>query len=149
MSMIVQPILTPLTLDIILALVSIGYGMKWECHYTAWISVVMNIIFTAIFLSSNPLPLAVLIILLVYVAIGVAVAKGKAKRAYSFFGTKTFGALTLTASLYSLGFLDWLVSVLNPINTYFDIALVYIIVWVSIGVVVHSLGWYFFGRGDD
>lgn len=144
--MIIQPILPPLAVDLIMSLVSISYGMAVECHYTAWYSVVMNVIFTAIFLGSNALPLWIIIILLVYVGIGVIVAKYDADWAYSLFGTKTFGALTLTASLYSLGFLDWSVSVLSPSNTFFDISSVYIISWIVIGIIVHVTGWYYFGR---
>lgn len=151
--MIIPPVLTPLEIDLIMALISIGYGMTVECHYTPWYSVVLNVILTAFFLGSNALPLIALIVLVIYVAIGFVVAKFSLKRAYSLFGTKTFGALTLTASLYSLGFLNWLVSALISLNARFNFNLVsidsiYLFSWLIIGIVVHVLGWYYFGRED-
>src|SRR5271157_1440855 len=148
MSTIIQPILTPLEIDLIISLIMIVYGVVVECHYTAWYSVVMNIVMTAVFLGSNPLPLVVMIILLVYVGIGVLVAKFDVDWAYSLFGTKTFGALTLTACLYSLGFLNWVLSGFGP-NTSLNIASIYIISWVIIAIIVHGLGWHYFGGNSN
>lgn len=148
MSMIIQPFLPTLYLDLGLAVVSILYGLRWECHYTAWISVVMNVVFTGFFLFENPLPLMVLIALLIYIAFGVVVAKRSVDWAYSAFGTKTFGSLALTACLFKLGVLSWLVSVLTPIKAFFEIGVVYLIVWIIISVFVHFLGWYYFGRDN-
>lgn len=139
-------LLSPLIADIIMSLVSIAYGMRWECHYTAWMSVLLNVIFTAIFLSSNDFPVFVILILIVYVLIGVVVAKKNYRQLYSLFGTKTFGALTLTASLGTVGILNWFVSILSPINVYFNISIIFLIFWLVIGSIVHFLGWYYFGR---
>jgi hypothetical protein len=147
-STIIQPILTPLEIDLIMSLVLIAYGMAVECHFTAWYSVVMNVIMTAIFLGSNALPLIVIIILLAYVAIGIVVAKEDVDWLYSVFGTKTFGALTLTACLFSIGLLNYITPFLNRITSFFDIDSVYLISWIVIAIIVNVLGWYFFGRNN-
>lgn len=144
MSMIIPPILPNWGTDLLMSFISIGYGMVWECNFTPWVSVVMNTLMTLVFLGSNYLPLLVVPILVVFVLIGVAVAKYDVKKAYSVFGTKTFGALTLTAFLGSFGFLNWLVSVLNPISSFFQLDYIYLITWLIIGLLIHLLGYHFF-----
>jgi hypothetical protein len=146
MSTVIPPVLPPWATDILMSLASIWYGMTWECHYTAWASVIMNIIFTAIFLGSNALPLIAIEVLLVYLALGVVIAKFSIKKLKSLFGTKTFGSLTLTASLENIGVLNWLVSILSPVNPFFNISAIFLIFWLVIGFCVHFLGWYYFGK---
>ncbi len=139
-------LLPPFLADIIISLVSVAYGIRWECHYTAWMSVFLNVVFTAIFLVSNDLPLLVIGVLLAYVALGAVIVKFNFSQLYSLFGTKTFGAMTLTASLGAIGVLNWLVTILNPFNQYINDASVFLGVWIIFGVLIHTLGWYYFGR---
>jgi phosphoglycerol transferase MdoB-like AlkP superfamily enzyme len=129
-----------------MSFVSIGYGVRWERYYTAWMSVIMNLIFTALFLGSNDLPIIICFILALYVILGVAVAyKGK-RMLYSLFGTKTFGALTLTASLNAVNLLGWASSISDRILGYDDSTIMFLISWIIIGLIVHFFGWILFGR---
>lgn len=138
----------PFVSDILMSLVSIGYGMRWERYYTAWISVVMDVVFTVIFLGSNDLPLPIIFILIVYVILGVLVAKKGIDWLYPLFGTKTFGAMTMTASLNIVSFLGWASYVSDKILGYDNTTTTFLTSWILIGLVIHLIGWVLFGRQE-
>jgi hypothetical protein len=138
----------PFVSDILMSLVSIGYGIRWERYYTAWISVVLNVIFTAVFLGSNDLPIVVIAILLLYVALGISVAKRGIDWLYPLFGTKTFGALTLTACFSTVGFLNWASFVSDKILGYDNNTTTFLTSWILIGLTVHLFGWLLFGKNN-
>ncbi len=141
-------IFPPIITDFLMSFVSIAYGMRWENHYTPWISVVLNVVFTFIFLSSNDLPMLVILILLSYVFIGILVAWKGVGLLYAFFGTKTFGALTLTSSLNILHLLGWMGFIQSFVFGSADSTAPFLLSWVFIGLLTHLFGWILFGRKD-
>ncbi len=83
----------PITESLVIALITIAYGIRWERHYTAWISVVMNLVFTVVLLSSTDFPSQMYWILGGYIVLGI-VAAWKTLRDWSFlFGTKLWGII--------------------------------------------------------
>jgi len=129
-----------------MSFVSIAYGMRWERYSTAWISVVMNVVFTALLLGSSDLPIMIYIILFSYVVLGAIVAWKNIDTLYSLFGTKTFGALTLTVSLSTVDLLGWASSISDWAFRYSDTTSVFLVSWVVIALIVHLFGWMLFGR---
>jgi len=129
-------------------LVTIAYGVRWECYYTAWISVVMNIVFTTILMATVDLPPEMTIILIVYIAIGIVSAWRNWRVLFNLFGAKTFGALSLTVALASWSLLGWTHDLWKGISGsyYFNIqylsesAVEYLITWICITVLVQIIG---------
>lgn len=143
-----MPILTLALEGLIIALVTIVYGVRWECYYTAWISVVMNIVFTTVLLASVDLPTEITVILIVYVAIGVVSAWRNWRVLFNLFGAKTFGALSLTVALANWSLLSWTHDLWKAISGsyYFNVqhlsesAIEYLLTWVCITVLVQIIG---------
>ena len=129
-------------------MVTIAYGVRWECYYTAWISVVMNIVFTTILMATVDLPPEMTIILIVYIAIGIVSAWRNWRVLFNLFGAKTFGALSLTVALASWSLLGWTHDLWKGISGsyYFNIqylsesAVEYLITWICITVLVQIIG---------
>jgi len=140
------PLLPPFWSNLAMSFVSIAYGMRWERYSTAWISVVMNVVFTALLLGSSDLPIMIYIILFSYVVLGAIVAWKNIDTLYSLFGTKTFGALTLTVSLSTVDLLGWASSISDWAFRYSDTTSVFLVSWVVIALIVHLFGWMLFGR---
>jgi hypothetical protein len=144
-----MPPLPPFWTNLIASVVTIAYGVRWERHYTAWISVVMNVVFTSLLLGSSDLPNLVYLFLFLYVALGVTVAWKNKKSWYSVFGTKSFGALSLTVSLNAINFLGWAGTLSEWAFRYNDSTIEFLISWLIIAILVHLFGWIFFGRGKS
>jgi hypothetical protein len=139
------PILSGALESLVISIVTIAYGLRWERYYTAWISVVMNVIFTAIVWGSTDLPMAVIYVLAVYIALGVASAWKNIRTLFPLFGTKTFGALSLTITLSQW----WTLSRTNPIINYLGLGLdvmaqEYLVSWFVIAAILHVIGFVFF-----
>jgi hypothetical protein len=94
-----MPLLDPVAAAIVIALVTIAYGLRWEKYYTAWISVVMNVVFTVVTVSSTDFPIEIAYILIAYIVVGAMAAWQNWRSLFFLFGTKTFGALMLTVAL--------------------------------------------------
>lgn len=149
MSAIIPPVLPVWASDLIMALITIGYGMYWERYYTPWVSVILTLVLTSLFLGSNALPIFVIVVLLGYLLIGVLVAVFSISFLKDLFGTKAFGALTLTASLSEVGFVKWFSGVFSYVNAFFSFANVFLLFWLGIGVIAYVMSWYYFGRKTD
>lgn len=142
-----MPILTPDLEYLVVSLVTIAYGLRWERYYTAWISVVMNIVFTAILLASATLPSVVVYLLVGYVAIGVLSAWRGWRSLFFLFGTKTFGALSLTVALSQWIGLGWTHQIIDPLHLNLDVSTQeYLASWIIIAVAVHVVGLVFLAR---
>lgn len=143
-----MPILSPAWEGLIIALVTIAYGVRWECYYTAWISVVMNIVFTSILLASVDLPGEMTVILIVYIAIGIVSAWRNWRVLFNLFGAKTFGALSFTVALANWSLLGWTHDLWKAISGsyYFNVqylsesAVEYLLAWFCITVLVQIIG---------
>ena len=154
----IMPTFPPLLTDTLLSIVTIGYGVRWECHYTAWISVFMNLIFTIFFLGGNDLPFFVYIALFVFLSLGIIVlikgdkkitSKVKVKTFYPVFGSKTFGSLTLTAAFATLNWLGWARTISKGILGFFNSSSTFLAAWIIFALVFHILGFALFGRKKD
>jgi len=87
------PLLNAFWESVVIALITIAYGMRWERYYTAFISVVMNVVFTVVLFSSTDLPPQMSGILIIYIVLGSITAWKTLRPIFFLFGTKTFGAL--------------------------------------------------------
>ena len=143
-----MPILSLAWEGLIIALVTIAYGVRWECYYTAWISVVMNMVFTTIVLATVDLPPEVTVILIVYIAIGIVSAWRNWRLLFNLFGAKTFGALSLTVALANWSLLGWTHDLWMTISgsNYFNVgylsesAVEYLLTWFCITIIVQIIG---------
>jgi hypothetical protein len=78
--------------------------------------------------------------------VGILVVKKGFRRAYPIFGTKTFGSMTLIATLDIAGFLGWASYISDKILGYHTTTTTFLISWIITGLVIHITGWVFFGR---
>jgi hypothetical protein len=85
--------------EIATALVTIGIGIIMEKWYVSWWSVGINIINLIVVLTTLELSPTSGLVLGAYVVVGFLCAFYRVKRAYFMFGSKTYGALTLTLGL--------------------------------------------------
>lgn len=142
-----MPILTSELEYLVVSFVTIAYGLRWERYYTAWISVVMNVVFTAVLLASATLPLGVVYVLIAYVILGVMAAKQDWRPIFFLFGTKTFGALSLTVALSQWTGLRWTHQIIDALGWNMDMATQeYLVAWVVIALIVHVIGIVFLAR---
>jgi hypothetical protein len=139
-----MPLLNPLEESGVIALIAIAYGMRWERHYTAWISVVMNVVFTVVLLSSTDLPPQMDWIVGVYIALGIICAWRTLRKYFFLFGEKTFGALSLTVTLTQANLLGWTTGVATQLTSQFTTldfqTAQYLISWVVITAIVQIAG---------
>jgi len=147
-----MPLLDATTTPIVVALVTIIYGLRWERHYTAWISVVMNVVFTAILLGSTDMPREVAIVLGFYILLGIISARKSWRKTFDLFGGKTFGALSLITAMAEAKILGWTHSLWKVLTNSdrFNIpnisepAAAYLFGWLIVGLGVHIVGALFF-----
>lgn len=131
--------------SLVVSIVTIAYGLRWERYYTAWISVVMNIVFTTILWASTDLPIGVVYVLVVYIALGLVSATKNVRGVFRFFGTKSFGALSLTITLSQWWTLGWTDSIIRYLNLGFDLLTQeYLVSWLLIALAIHAAGFVFF-----
>lgn len=139
-----MPLLNAFWESVGIALVTIAYGLRWERYYTAWISVVMNVVFTAILFASTDFPVGFFWVVLVYIVLGVVTLWRTLRSIFFLFGTKTFGALSLTVALAESGNLGWTASFANALPQLDFVTVQYIVSWVFIAMIVQILGLLFF-----
>jgi hypothetical protein len=138
------PLLNAFWESVVIALITIVYGVRWERHYTAFISVVMNVVFTVVLFSSTDLPAQMAGILIIYIILGVITAWRTLRPVFFLFGTKTFGALALTVALASSNNLGWTMAIASQVKGIDLIATEYMVSWVIIAVLVHIIGFILF-----
>lgn len=146
-----MPFLDATAEGILIGVVSIVYGLRWERYYTAWISVVMNVVFTAILLGSTDFPNGFVWIIVAYIALGIVTLYRTMRTIFFLFGTKTFGALALTVALAQSGHLDWTNQIISSMSLSAPdwlgyLGLQYVVSWLAIAGVVHAVGLLFLGR---
>jgi len=101
----------------------------------------MNAVFTAILLASASLPILVVYVLAAYVALGVLSAWRHWRSIFFLFGTKTFGALSLTVALSQWTGLRWTHQIIDALHWNMDIATQeYLLAWIIIALIVHLVG---------
>ncbi len=135
-----MPLLSPIAEALVIALVTIAYGMRWERHYTAWISVVMNVVFSVVLASSTDLPSQMLWILGFYILLGVITAWRTLRRGFFLFGAKSFGALSLTVALAQSGNLGWTTGAANSLTMFEPLSAQYLVSWIAIAFIVQIVG---------
>jgi len=138
-----MPLLNAFWESVVIALVTTAYGLRWERHYTAWISVVMNVVFTVILFASTDLPPQMGLVLGAYIVLGFVTAWRTLRSIFFLFGTKTFGALSLTVALAESGNLGWTASFANALPQLDFITVQYIVSWFFIAMMVQILGLFF------
>jgi hypothetical protein len=69
-----MPFLNAPQASVLIAIITIAYGIRWERHYVAWIAVVMNLVFTVVMLAIVDLPVNVVIVLVAYIIAGIVSA---------------------------------------------------------------------------
>jgi len=129
-----MPLLDPTAEAVLLGLVSLVYGIRWERYYTAWISVVMNVVFTIILFASTEFPAGFVWVVLVYIALGIVTLWRTLRRIFWLFGTKTFGALSLTVAFAQSGNIGWTSQVISALNLSAS-------EWLSYGGLQYLVGW--------
>lgn len=139
-----MPLLSPIAESIIIALVTIGYGIRWERYYTAFISVVMNVVFTLVLFSSVNLPSQMEWILSIYIVLGFVTAWRTLRGIFFLFGTKTFGALSLTVALAESGNIGWTMPFAQGLSQFDLMTAEYLVSWVIIAIVVQIVGFILF-----
>lgn len=130
-----MPILSPVISSLVSAGILIGYGIIWEKHYVAWASVVMNLIYSLLLLSSINVPILFAEILAIYLLLGFVFSAIGVSEAYILFGTKTYGSLALVLSIYQ----D-----IDPTGAVFNQAIQsteIIIAWLLLAILVHIAGY--------
>lgn len=151
-----MPLLDPTAEAIVIALVSIVYGIRWERYYTAWISVVMNIVFTAVLLASVDFPTGFIWIIAIYIGLGIVALVKTLRHIFFLFGTKTFGALSLTVALAQSGNINWTDQIISALKLsspdwLAHSGLQYLVGWITVSGIVHVLGFMFLRKryGQD
>lgn len=139
-----MPLLNAFWESMVIALITIAYGMRWERYYTAFISVVMNVVFTVVLFSSTDLPPQMSVILIIYIVLGFITAWKTLRPIFFLFGTKTFGALALTVALAESNNLGWTAGIASQVTGIDLIAAEYMVSWVVIAAFVHVVGFILF-----
>jgi len=132
-------LLNPVAESLVIALVTIVYGIRWERHYTAWISVVMNVVFTVVLFSSVDMPSQMGVILGIYIVLGIVTAWRTLRPIFFLFGTKTFGALSLTVALAESSNLAWTSSIASNLTSLEPPTAQYLVAWFAIAIAVHVI----------
>jgi hypothetical protein len=116
-------------------IVIIIVGIVAEKKTVSWGSVLTNVLSFVILISTIDMNWLLIICMLTYLAAGMGVVHYKFRKAYSFFGCKTYGALALTLVVASSGMLGLTLhsaELLNLIKIF--------VLWFAAAICVHSIG---------
>lgn len=123
-----MPILTPIQGELLVACVTIGYGIAIEKWFVSRASILANVFTWLVLIFTVDLSPLILLIMIIWLMIGLAIVwedgKGGIKQ---LFGSKVFGSLALVLGINHWG--GW-----NIPSEWL------LVVWVIIGGLVFALG---------